>query len=194
MSDFLIFDGGDLEIRARKDGGKMLSGKFPHGKIATIRDRGKVRKERIGKRAFGWQIKEFEKLQGELVHHDRRDGGPRPARKFCLEQLERRNVHVLSGHSYSKPLGSLRDGNARFIDADDSLRFEVDLAQMRKICLQLHARCCKRTQNRNRRRFVSRLQGSAHGQQSRNAQELVPEPGNPGVMIRQVNEAVLYLR
>ena len=52
VSEFLIFDDGDLEIRARKDGGKMLSGKFPYGKIATIRDRGRVRKERIGKRAF----------------------------------------------------------------------------------------------------------------------------------------------
>ena len=53
----LIFE-GELEIRAR-GGGRSLSGSFPYNKIATVRDRGRVRKERFKSRAFSWQIREF---------------------------------------------------------------------------------------------------------------------------------------
>ena len=42
-----FFD-GELEIR-RRGGGSVLSGAFRYGRTATISDRGRVRKERIGR-------------------------------------------------------------------------------------------------------------------------------------------------
>ena len=65
MPETLIFD-GELEIRAR-GGGRTLSGNFPYNKMATVRDRGRVRKERFRSRAFGWQIREFQKVQADLI-------------------------------------------------------------------------------------------------------------------------------
>ena len=41
-----FFD-AELEIRARGGGGRTLSGSFPYGKMATVKDRGRVRKERF---------------------------------------------------------------------------------------------------------------------------------------------------
>ena len=60
---------GTLELRAS---GRRLSGSFPYSqksgdRMATVMNRGRVRKERIAPDAFGWQIREFEKLQGELA-------------------------------------------------------------------------------------------------------------------------------
>ena len=60
---------GELEIR---QSGRRLAGRFPYSqrsgdRQATVMDRGRVRKERIAPDAFGWQVREFEKLQGELA-------------------------------------------------------------------------------------------------------------------------------
>ena len=35
--------------------------------MATVRDRGRVRKERFRSRGFGWQIREFQKVQADLI-------------------------------------------------------------------------------------------------------------------------------
>ena len=91
--DFPVFD-AELEIRARGDK-RVLSGKFPYNKTATIRDRGKVRKERIGKRAFGWQIKRFQELQDELSTMIG-DTVDQVRKELLEEQLERANVHISS--------------------------------------------------------------------------------------------------
>ena len=60
---------GELELR---QSGRRLAGRFPYSqrsgdRQATVMNRGRVRKERIAGDAFGWQIREFEKLQGELA-------------------------------------------------------------------------------------------------------------------------------
>ena len=56
---------GELEIR-RRGSGSFLSGAFRYGRTATISDRGRALKERIDGRAFGWQLREFERVQEEL--------------------------------------------------------------------------------------------------------------------------------
>ena len=60
---------GELELR---QSGRRLAGRFPYSqrsgdRQATVMNRGRIRKERIAGDAFGWQIREFEKLQGELA-------------------------------------------------------------------------------------------------------------------------------
>ena len=57
--------GGCLEIRQR-GAGRSLSGSFPYGKTATVRDRGRVRKETFRQGAFSWQLREFARVTSEL--------------------------------------------------------------------------------------------------------------------------------
>ena len=94
--------------------------------LATVGDRGRVRKERIAGDAFGWQINEFAKVQKELAAAV--DASRDQAQIELLRQaLERRNVHVLSGHSYDRPLGDLKSGTARIVSSQTAVEFEVDL-------------------------------------------------------------------
>ena len=185
--DFPVFD-AELEIRARGDK-RVLSGKFPYNKTATIRDRGKVRKERIGKRAFGWQIKRFQELQDELSTMIG-DTVDQVRKELLEEQLERANVHILSGHSYSKPLGDMKRGTARVIDSDDALRFEVDLPDEKDMPTYM--------MDVVKEIRTGRAGGVSPGFRvpPRNvvpdAEELVDEVGNPGVQIRVVKQAVLH--
>ncbi len=182
----LFFD-AELEIRA-KGGGRTLRGAFPYNRTATIRDRGRIRKERFGKRAFGWQIREFEKLQGELAKVMK--GAHAEAVSILREKIERRNVNLLSGHDYNQPLASLKAGNLKLVDSDDALRFEADLPPEGKQPSWM------------RDAILSVENGLASGVSPgfrippagtvANAEEIIPEPGNPGVSIRQINQAVLY--
>ena len=63
--DLIVFDGA-FEVRAR-GAGRVLSGKFPLGKTATVKSSGRARKERFAPGSMSWQVREFQKLQGELA-------------------------------------------------------------------------------------------------------------------------------
>ena len=185
--EHLILD-GQLEIRARGDT-RVLSGRFPYNRTATVRSSGKIRKERIAGRAFGWQIREFEKLQGELAQAIK-EGVDQARREIIEEQLERRNVHILSGHEYSKPLGDMKRGTARIVDGDDAIRFEVDLPDERDMPTYML--------DTIKEIRTGRAGGLSPGFRIPpkniipDAEELVDEIGNPGVQIRVVKQAVLY--
>ena len=184
----LIFE-GDLEIRARGSGaGRFLRGSFPYGKTATVRDRGRVRKERFRSGAFGWQIREFEKVQAELA----KVIGEAVEETIAelTEQLERRNVNLLAGHSFSQPLASMRAGTLKLKDTDKELRFEADLPAderqptwMRDTVLAVEGGLATGISPGFRVPPPTAVQ---------NAEELIPELGNPGVQIRQINQAALY--
>ena len=186
--EHLILD-GQLEIRARGDR-RTLTGLFPYNKQATVRSSGKVRKEKINSRAFGWQIREFEKLQDELAQAIK-EGVDQAHREILEEQLERRNIHILSGHEYSKPLGDMKRGTARLVDSDDALRFEVDLPSSEADMPTWMADTVRSIR-------AGLTGGISPGFQIppknvvANAEEFVPEPGNPGVSIRVVRQAVLH--
>ena len=47
--------------------------------------------------------------------------------ELLRQELERRNVHILTGHSYDKPLGDLKSGTARVSSSKEAVAFEVDL-------------------------------------------------------------------
>ena len=182
-----IFFDAELEIRAKGDG-RSLRGAFPYNKTATIRDRGRVRKERFKSGAFGWQIEEFAKLQTELAKVMK--DAHAEAVSILKEKIERRNVNLLSGHDFNRPLGSMKAGTLKLVDSDDALRFEADLpAENRQPSWMRDA-------------ILSVENGLAGGVSPgfrippagtvANAEEIIPEPGNPGVSIRQINQAVLY--
>ena len=181
----LIFH-ADFEIRAKGDG-RSLVGRFPYNKMATVRDRGRVRKERFGKRAFGWQIREFEKLQAELGKALAE--GVEEGLSELKEAVARRNVDLLSGHDFNRPMASLRAGTLKLTDSDDALSFEATLPAesrqptwMRDAVLSVEGGLAPGISPGFRVPPASAVP---------NAEELIPEPGNPGVQIRQINQAVL---
>lgn len=93
-------DGG-LELRAEGDGSARLSGQFPYGKRAILSDGGRTgrpRKEVIAPGAF----------------------------RFAVE-AEDMEVHLLSGHSFDKPLASKLTGSLHLRDTDDALSFTATI-------------------------------------------------------------------
>ena len=108
---------------------------------------------------------------------------------FAVED-EAREIHLLSGHSFDRPLASKRRGTLRLKDRDDGLRFEADLPE-------------EAEQPSWMRDTVLALQGGLVGginpgfsippvSAVPDAVELIAEPGNPGVQIRVIRQAVLY--
>ena len=98
MTDYPIFE-GNLEVRARGNR-RVLSGKFPYGATATIRNTGRARKERFAPESMSWQVREFQKLQGELAETIKASIDE-TRKQLLIEQLEdgleRRNTHLLVG-------------------------------------------------------------------------------------------------
>ena len=92
-----------LEIREE---GRTLVGAFPYMRgdevraLAVISDRGAVRKEGFAPRAFAYAVDDPE-----------------------------REIHLLSGHSFDKPLASRGAGTLALTDADDALTFRATLPE-----------------------------------------------------------------
>ena len=181
---------GELELR---QSGRRLAGRFPYSqgsgdRQATVMNRGKVRKERIAGDAFGWQIREFEKLQGELAATI--ESAVDEARvQIIRQELERRNIHVLAGHSYDRPMGDMLRGGARVTSTREAVEFEVDLpgegdqpGYMKDIVAMIRS---------------GLIGGISPGFRVPpravvpDGERLEPEPGNPAVQVRVIENAVL---
>ena len=188
---FPIFD-GELEIRAR-GGRRSMRGRFsyspgPGRRMATVSDRGRVRKERVGPDAFGWQMREFVKLQKQMA--EMIEGAVDQARIEILRQeLERRNVHVLAGHDYNRPLGDLKSGTAKITSTREAVEFEVDLPDeadqpgyMVDVVRQIRAGLAGGVSPGFRVPPASAVP---------DAETFEPEPGHPGVKVRVIHAAVL---
>ncbi len=146
-----------LELRAR--GGRIF-GSFPYGQTATVRDRGRVRKERIGSRAFRYAV-----------------------------EAEDREVHLLAGHEYGKPLASKRAGSLELEDTAEALNFTATLppegsrpSWVRDTVHAVEAGLATGVSPGFRVPPASVVPDAVRE---------VAEPGNPGVYIREVNEALL---
>ena len=190
MTAFPVF-AAELEIRARGGGPGSLFGRFAYSQgpgrgLATISDRGKIRKERIAGDAFGWQMREFEKLMQEMG--DVVKSGVEARLEVLRQEIERRNVHILSGHSYDKPLGSLKSG-AKIISTKKSLEFEIDLPP--EADQPTHMVDTVRMIRAGLAGGVSPGFRVPPASAVRNAETFEQEIGNPGVQIRVINAAVL---
>ncbi len=98
-----IIEAADLELRRARDGKRRLRGKFPYGKRAILDAGGRgrrPRKEEIGPRAFD----------------------------FAINQPDR-EVHLLVGHSYDKPLARKLNGSLVLEDTDDALIFDAEIGE-----------------------------------------------------------------
>ena len=106
--------------------------------------------------------------------------------RYAVERQES-DISVLKGHSFNRVLGSKHAGNARFEDTVDHLRAILDFP---RVDLQTIAQ-----QDVLREYSQGLIRGVSPGfsiPPVRNASRLVPEPDNPGVMIREIDEALLY--
>ena len=148
----------ELEYRQR---GRQLSGSFAYGSVATLRDRGRVRKESFGPRAFRFAVRDAD-----------------------------REIDLLAGHSFDRPLASKRGGSLLLDDSDEALEFSAELPPERE-----QPSWMVDTVKAVRGGLVRGVSPGFRVPPASavpNAEELVPEPGNPGVLIRRINQAVLF--
>ena len=157
MPEFPIFEAGELEIR-RSGQSRVLRGRFNYGSMATIRDRGRVRKERFEPRAL----------------------------RFAIED-ETRQLDILVGHDFGKPIASRKAGTLEIADGDDGVTFEARLPDDPPSWVV----------DAERAIAAGLMTGLSPGftvppaSAVPDAERLEDEPGNPGVQIRVIRAAVL---
>lgn len=104
---------GGLELRKRASGALALHGRFPYNKRAVLSDGGRTsrpKKEAIAPRAFSYRI------NTPSDHGGKKD------------------IHLLSGHDYGKPLASVRSGTLDIQDSDDAVTFVATItAEMQEV-------------------------------------------------------------
>ena len=157
MTAYPIFDGA-LELR-QSGGARTLHGRFSYNSMATIRDRGRVRKEKFEPRAF----------------------------RFAIDQEPDRRIDLLVGHDYGKPLASRKAGTLEIADGDDGVTFEARLPDDPPSWVI----------DAERAIAAGLMTGLSPGfvippaSVVPDAERFEPEPGNPGVQVRVIREAVL---
>lgn len=152
---------GELEIRQR-GGARILSGVFPYNRRGTTSDRARVRKESFSSRAFA----------------------------FAIDTEPTRKIDLLVGHDFGKPIASRQSGTLSIIDADDAVRFEATLPATADLTPSWVLDAEKAISNGTMVGLSPGFRVPPPGVVP-NAERLIPEPGNPGVMIRQIDQAVL---
>ena len=138
--------------------GRSLAGSFNYNSIAVVSNRGRRRKEVFAPRAF----------------------------RFAIED-EAREINLLSGHEFGKPIASRRAGSLTIRDTDQGVTFEALLPEtldqpswMRDSILAIQAG------------LIAGVSPGFSVAPIDGAESEVPEPGNPGVSIRVIREAILY--
>ena len=99
-------------------------------------------------------------------------------------------MHILSGHSYDRPLGDLKSGSARITSTREAVQFEVDLppdaaqpTYMQDAVKQVRANLASGISPGFRVPLASAVA---------NAETFEPEPDNACVNVRVINQAVLH--
>ncbi len=162
---------GELDIRARRGGGKTVKGSFPYRRRAVMSDGGRSRrpeKEEFDSRAFSYRV-----------------------------EKEDEEIYFLSGHRYDKPLASKLNGTLKLRDTDDALFFEADV--LPEILDTQHARDAIALLTAGLatgispgfrmppERAVPREEAEVITQEPVN-----PEAGEHGASIRLIKQALLY--
>ena len=119
------FQISNLEIREASGprgtgAGRSITGNFgyaPTGSIrrmATVANSGRDRKEMIEEGAFNFSISTIKRLKAE---YDEllKQGAKTEVLETAKQEIARRDIHILSGHNWSRVLGSVAVGSA-FID------------------------------------------------------------------------------
>ena len=147
-----------LEVR-QVGGRRTITGIFPYVKTAVLMDRGRVRKERFGKRAF----------------------------RYAIDENKDAKIDLLVGHDFGKPVASRQSGTLELIDSDDAVSFTAQLPNDPPSWVVDVEKAIA----------AGIMVGLSPGFRVPppgvvpNAEEIIPEPGNETVAIRQINDAVL---
>lgn len=93
---------GDLEVRAARKGRRKLRGRFPYKSRAVLSDGGRKggrpQKETFSPKAFAYRVEA-------------------PAKE----------IHLLVGHDYNRPLASKLTGSLKLVDTAEALTFEAEI-------------------------------------------------------------------
>lgn len=157
---------GNFEIRRRGGGGRSFSGRFPYRKRATIRDRGRVRKEVFMPHSLSYSI------TGENAGQQGRD------------------VLLLAGHKPEYPLARKNNGTLLLTDSDVELSFIANLPKNE----DLWPSWMRDIFNAVETGLVTGISPGFRIPPKAtvpNAVKTVPEKGNPGVYERHIYEALL---
>ncbi len=142
-------------------GARSIVGTFNYGTTGTVSDRGRVRKESFASRAF----------------------------RFAIDQEPDRKIDLLVGHDFGKPIASRQSGSLVIADSAEAVTFTATLpeeALTPSWVLDVEKAIANKT-------MIGLSPGFRVPPVSAvpNAERLIPEPGNPGVQIRQISDAVL---
>lgn len=149
-----------LEVR-QKDKAPVIRGLFPYNALAVMADRGKVRKETIEPGAFSWSINAPE-----------------------------REINLLVGHDFGKPVASKQNGTLEFNDTEEFLEFFATIPPGAERATHITDLLVMLSQGL--------IKGISPGFRVPpkdvvpKAETLRPEPGNPGVFIRVLADLLLY--
>lgn len=149
-----------LEVR-QLDKRPVIAGRFPYDRLAVLSDRGTVRKETIKPRAFS----------------------------YALDDPDR-EVNLLFGHSFDKPLASRKAGTLDLRDTERFLEFTATIppgADRASHVVDALAMIGSGLATGISPGFRVPPKDVVPG-----AEKLVPEDGNPGVMIRQLWALLLF--
>ena len=159
--DYPVYIPAALEIRQGSRGGPSIHGSFSYGRTATMSDRGRVRKESFGPRAF----------------------------RFAIEQEPTREINILVGHDFNRTLASRATGSLEITDTAAGVAFVANLppledqpTYMVDAVKQIRAGLVGGLSPGFRVPPLDVVPG---------AETIIPEPGNPSVGIRLIREAVL---
>ena len=148
-------------LEVRRQGKRpVIRGKFPYGALAVIADRGKVRKERILPGAFNFALNDD------------------------------REINLLVGHDFDKPLASRSAGTLTFEDTPEEFVFDATIAP--EIEEVSHVRDALSLLGSGLVRGISPGFRVPPKETVPGAERLDPEEGNPGVFIRTILALVLY--
>ena len=115
-----------LEIRQRGRS-RFLSGSMPFGRLGTIRNSGRVRKELIEPGAFDFSIERATQAVEDLVRVEGLDSPDPRVLAAAQAEASNANINVLVGHSFSQPLGDVASGTATVTATREALQFEVPI-------------------------------------------------------------------
>ena len=153
-------------------GGRSIYGKFGLSpgnfrRMATTKNRGKRRKEMIMKKAFSWSLKEVARLKTDL---DRllQSKASIQAIEDATQELAKRDIHILYGHSFDKTLGSVVGGGVLIEeifddDEDPYLSFEAELPENENTWPSPRRRHGEANRNGPYRRCISGVHGPSKG-------------------------------
>ena len=154
---------GNLEIR-QVNGARLLHGEFPYGGLATIADRGRVRKERIRPGAFRYAIENTTAPTGEPIRLD-----------------------LLVGHDWDKPVASRQSGTLDIREDGNAVVFDAELGiDPPSWVIDAEKAIAAGTMTGLSPGFRVPPLSVVPG-----AESTSPEPGNPSVSIREIAHAVL---